>query len=113
MLELADIVLVNKADLDGAERHAGELRESYSLGGDDAPVVLLTSGLKGLGVAEAAEALLSLESSGRALRARMRERLLGQHERRLVLHPSYNAVLKGLCEGTLDIEEALNALQGD
>lgn len=113
LLELADIVLVNKADLDGAERHAGELRESYSLGGEDAPVVLLTSGLKGLGVAEAAEALLSLESSGRALRARMRERLLGQHERRLVLHPSYNAVLNGLCEGTLDIEEALNTLQGD
>ena len=113
LLELADIVLVNKADLDGAERHAGELRESYSLGGEDAPVVLLTSGLKGMGVAEAAEALLSLESSGRALRARMRERLLGQHERRLVLHPSYNTVLNGLCEGTLDIEEALKTLQGD
>tara|TARA_Y200000002_G_scaffold243456_1_gene201412 strand:+ start:183 stop:1106 length:924 start_codon:yes stop_codon:yes gene_type:complete len=113
LLELADIVLVNKADLDGAERHAGELRESYSLGGEEAPVVLLTSGLKGMGVAEAAEALLSLESSGRALRARMRERLLGQHERRLVLHPSYNTVLNGLCEGTLDIEEALKTLQGD
>ncbi len=113
LLELADIVLVNKADLDGAERHAGELRESYALGGGGAPEVLLTSGLKGLGVAEAAAALRSLESSGRALRARMRERLLGQHERRLVLHPSYNAVLDRLCEGTLDIEEALKDLQGD
>ena len=113
LLELADIVLVNKADLDGAERHAGELRESYALADDDAPAVLLTSGLKGLGVAEAASALLSLESSGRAQRARMRERLLGQHERRLVLHPSYNTVLDGLCEGTIDIEDALEHLQGD
>ena len=113
LLELADIVLVNKADLDGAERHAGELRESYALADDEAPAVLLTSGLKGLGVAEAASALLSLESSGRAQRARMRERLLGQHERRLVLHPSYNTVLDGLCEGTIDIEEALKQLQGD
>ena len=113
LLELADIVLVNKADLDGAERHAGELRESYALADDDAPAVLLTSGLKGLGVAEAASALLSLESSGRAQRARMRERLLGQHERRLVLHPSYNTVLDGLCEGTIDIEDALEQLQGD
>ena len=113
LLELADIVLVNKADLDGAERHAGELRESYALADDDAPAVLLTSGLKGLGVAEAASALLSLESSGRAQRARMRERLLGQHERRLVLHPSYNTVLDGLCEGTIDIEDALKRLQGD
>ena len=113
LLELADIVLVNKADLDGAERHAGELRESYALGGDEAPDVLLTSGLKGLGIPEAASALLNLNSSGRARRARMRERLLGQHERRLVLHPSYNSVLEALCEGTLDIEEALIRLRGE
>ena len=113
LLELADIVLVNKADLDGAERHAGELRESYALGGEEAPDVMLTSGLKGIGIVEAAQALLALESTGRALRARMRERLLGQHERRLVLHPSYNDVLNRLCEGTFDIEEALKRLQGE
>ena len=113
LLELADIVLVNKADLDGAERHAGELRESYALDGEDAPDVMLTSGLKNIGIEQAANALLELKSTGRALRARMRERLLGRHERRLVLHPSYNSVLNRLCQGTLDIEEALSALQGD
>ena len=113
LLELADIVLVNKADLDGAERHAGELRESFALDGEDAPNVMLTSGLKNIGIEQAAAALLELESTGRALRARMRERLLGRHERRLVLHPSHNTVLNRLCQGTLDIEEALSALQGD
>ena len=113
LLELADIVLVNKADLDGAERHAGELRESYALDGEDAPDVMLTSGLKNIGIEQAATALLELKSTGRALRARMRERLLGRHERRLVLHPSYNSVLNRLCQGTIDIEEALSALQGD
>ena len=113
LLELADIVLVNKADLEGAERHAGELTESYALDGDDAPDVLLTSGLKGIGIPEAAKALLSLKGSNRALRARMRERLLAQHERRLVQHPAYNSVLDGLCEGTLDIAEALTQFKGD
>ena len=113
LLELADIVLVNKADLDGADRHAGELRESFALDGEDAPEVMLTSGLKGDGIEQAANALLELKSSGRALRARMRERLLGQHERRLILNPSYNTVLDGLCEGTLDIKEALTQLQGE
>ena len=113
LLELADIVLVNKADLEGAERHAGELMESYALDGEDAPQVLLTSGLKGIGVPEAANALLSLPGSNRALRARMRERLMAQHERRLVQHPAYNAVLDDLCEGTLDIAEALTQLKGD
>ena len=113
LLELADIVLVNKADLDGAERHAGELRESFALDGEDAPEVMLTSGLKNIGIEEAAAELLELESTGRALRARMRERLLGQHERRLVLNPSYKAVLDALCEGSIDIEDALTRLQGD
>ena len=113
LLELADIVLVNKADLDGAERHAGELRESFALDREDAPEVMLTSGLKNIGIEEAAAELLELESTGRALRARMRERLLGQHERRLVLNPSYKAVLDALCEGSIDIEDALTRLQGD
>jgi hypothetical protein len=57
--------------------------------------------------------LLSLNSSGRAKRARMRERLLGVHERRLVLNPSYNSVLDALCEGTIDIDEALEHLLGE
>ncbi len=43
----------------------------------------------------------------------MRERLLAQHERRLVQHPAYNSVLDGLCEGTLDIAEALTQFKGD
>lgn len=113
LLELADIVLVNKADLEGADRHAGELRESFALAGEEPTEVLLTSGLKGTGIEAASEALLSLNSSGRAKRARMRERLLGVHERRLVLNPSYNSVLDALCEGTIDIDEALEHLLGE
>ena len=87
LLELADIVLVNKADLDGAERHAGELRESYALDSEGAPSVLLTSGLKGTGIEEAAQALLDLESRAERFEPECGERLLGQHERRLILHP--------------------------
>ena len=76
LLELADIVLVNKADL--MVLNATPVNcVSRSLDGDDAPEVLLTSGLKGLGIPEAASALLNLNSSGRARRAGMRERLLG------------------------------------
>lgn len=113
LLELADIVLVNKADLDGAERHAGELKESFGLSEQQAPEVMLTSALHGTGIEEAARALMTLKSSGRALRARMRERLLGQHERRLVQHPSYNALLDSLCRGTIDIQTALARLEDE
>ena len=40
LLELADIVLVNKADLDGAQKHASELQDSFTLGQTEAPPVL-------------------------------------------------------------------------
>ena len=113
LLELADIVLVNKSDLDGAERHANELKESFALGGDESIEILLTSGLHGIGVFDAAKTLLELKSSGKAQRAKMRERLFASYERRLTMHPSYNAVLDALCEGIIDIQEALTQLHGD
>ena len=50
LLELADAVIVNKSDLDGAEKHAEELIESFHLGLGDAPPVLLTSALDGDGI---------------------------------------------------------------
>ena len=113
LLELADAVLVNKADLDGAQKHASELQESFALGQIEAPPVLLTSGLQGIGIEQAAEILFELKASNRATKARMRERLLARHERRLVNHPSYNECLERLTEGTIDIENALSILQGE
>jgi LAO/AO transport system kinase len=113
LLELADAVLVNKADLDGAQKHASELQESFNLGQSEAPPVLLTSGLHGIGIDAASDLLLHLDASGRATRARMRERLLASHERRLVTHPSYNECLDLLTKGTIDIENALTVLLGD
>ncbi|HJM54630.1 MAG TPA: GTP-binding protein [Poseidonia sp.] len=113
LLELADAVLVNKADLEGAQKHALELQESFTLGQTEAPPVLLTSGLQGIGIETAAELLFGLKASGRATRARMRERLLAHHERRLVTHPSYNECLDRLTEGTIDIVKALSIIQGE
>jgi len=109
LLELADLVLVNKCDLDGAERHAAELTESYALG-EEAPEVMLVSGLKGTGVDQAAEAMLDLKPSNRTMKAKMRERLHASLERRLTGHPDYNQTVEALSLGTIDIEEAMLAL---
>lgn len=109
LLELADLVLVNKCDLDGAERHAAELTESYALG-EEAPQVMLVSGLKGTGVDEAAEVMLDLAPSNRSILAKMRERLHASLERRLTSHPRYNQTLADLSRGTIDIHEAMTSL---
>ena len=111
LLELADAVIVNKSDLDGAQRHADELRESLHLGHEDAPDVLLVSALYGTGVAEASSMLLTLEQSTRAGRARWRERLLSHHERQLLEHPKFDTLLSSIEEGLMSFDDAYAQLR--
>ena len=113
LLELADAVIVNKSDLDGAQRHANELRESLQLGHDEAPEVRLVSALHGTGVAETSTKLLTLKQSVRAARARWRERFLSHHERLLLEHPKFDTVLSNVEEGLMSFEEAYAQLRDE
>ena len=113
LLELADAVIVNKSDLDGAERHAEELIESFHLGLGDAPPVLLTSAINGDGIAAASSTLLDIKDSGRSNRARWRERLLAQHERRILESAKLEEILVLLAAGSISIIEALDILGGN
>ena len=110
LLELADLVLVNKADLDGAERHAAELRDSLALDGPDPPEVLLMSAHTGVGLGEALEALRDLPARSGSERARARERLANAAEARLVRHEDYEDILARIGKGTLAPEDAVEVI---
>jgi len=110
LLELADLVLVNKADLEGAERHAAELRESLALDGPDPADVLLMSAQTGLGLSEALTALRTLEARPGSERARARERLANAAEARLVGHEDYEVILARIANGTLAPEDAVEVI---
>ncbi len=110
LLELADAVIVNKCDLPGAERHAGELRESYGLGDGTPPPVMLTSALHGTGIEQAASMLLGLEASGRSERARWRERLLAHHERKILEAPQLDAMLEELAAGSMTLDDVIHSI---
>ena len=110
LLELADLVLVNKADLDGAERHAAELRDSLALDGPDPPEVLLMSAQTGFGLPEALLALRTLEARPGSERARARERLANAAEARLVRHEDYEGILARIANGNLAPEEAVEVI---
>ena len=112
LLELADAVIVNKSDLDGAEKHAEELIESFHLGLGEAPPVLLTSAINGDGITVASSTLLEIKDSGRSNRARWRERLLAQHERRILESAKLDEILVLLAAGSISIIEALDILGG-
>ena len=113
LLELADAVVVNKSDLAGAQKHADELLESFQLGAGEVPPVLLTSAIDGDGIDIASDTLLSIKDSGRSNRARWRERLLAQHERRILESRKLDEILVSLAAGSISINEALTILVGE
>jgi LAO/AO transport system kinase len=112
ILEIADILVVNKADQPLAERTARQLER---LAGP--ATVLRTVATSGAGVAELADAIAAhWADGGNARRASPRRRARGlivaaaAHRVRVVLDALDDARLEALCDavldGTLDIDEA-------
>jgi len=104
LLELADIVAVNKADLDGADRFAEEIRGSLELTGE-APPVLLVSALEGTGIPELVSALGQLGPARVAQRARWRERLLSEWEAALLTREDLDELLDRLESGDTNVSD--------
>jgi LAO/AO transport system kinase len=104
LLELADIVAVNKADLDGADRFAEEIRGSLELTGE-APPVLLVSALEGTGIPELVSALGKLGPARVAQRARWRERLLSEWEAALLTRDDIEQLLDRLEAGDTSVSD--------
>ncbi len=104
LLELVDIVVVNKADLDGADRFAEEIRGSLELTGE-APPVLLVSALEGTGIPELVSALGELGPARVAQRARWRERLLSEWEAALLTREDLDELLDRLESGDTSVSD--------
>ena len=111
ILELADIIAVNKSDLQGSEQVADEIRLSLSFSDNEPAPVILCSAETGDGIDPLITMIDSLPAARGPAIARARERLLAMHQESLLSHPEFSDVLKGLSEGRLSIEEALAILQ--
>jgi len=109
LLELADLVVVNKSDLEGAHRVAEEIRMSMNLNPNPAPV-LLASALTGDGIDELVVQIDSLEISSHNLEARWRERLLGLLESKILENPSFDSIIERLVQEEIRLEDALEEL---
>ena len=119
VLEVADILVVNKADQEGASRVAGLLRAMLSLAptGPWKPPILLTIAAQGQGVAEVLDAIAQhrafLDTSGQRaarLQARLRaevldraqELLLAELRARLDTDPALAPLLAALAAREVD-----------
>ena len=109
LLELADLIVVNKCDLDGAERVINDLTISLSLT-NDAPPIIRTSAITGEGLDELSELILSVEERNSSKRARARQQLLMAHENIIIRNPAFNTILDRMSEEGLSVKEALREL---
>ena len=108
LLEVADIVVVNKADRDGADQTARDLHAETS-----APILKIVAA-QGLGIAELVEAIdahLRADSPGRRA-ARARAQVLSLAQSALRADPALDDLAAGVADGRLDVYRAARSLLG-
>lgn len=111
ILELADIIAVNKSDLPGASLAAQSIRNSLDLSNDDSRGVLLVSALEGSGIKELASTIDSCEPNSGRNEVIMREMLISEWDSILFSHPEIDDVIGKLCDSSITIDEAIESLR--
>ena len=110
ILELADVIAVNKSDLPGASSAAQHIRSSLSLASDDNREVVLVSAKEGHGVQELVETIEKCEPQNTRGKMMMMERLISEWDSILVSHPEIDKIISELCDGSITVREAIEIL---
>lgn len=107
ILELADVIAINKADLPNAQSAADAVRQALDMGeGPDAQVHLV-SAIEGTGISELISDLESCEPEPSRNMLRNRERLIASWDAALLSHPQIKSYLEKIGDGSLTVNEAI------
>ena len=109
IIELVDIIAVNKSDLPGADATATDIMNALSAGSMDIPVTLVSANT-GDGVCQLIE-VLEKSTRRNMTRAKWRERLAGRWMKRMTNHSALEDILDSLESGNCSIDEALSRLE--
>ncbi len=108
IMELADLIAINKADLPNAERAANSVKSALSVGEDEnTPDVLLVSAHSGEGVEAMVDALSQTATSADRERLRVRERLISAWDSALLTSGELEHTLESLEAGNMTLREAV------
>ena len=110
ILEMADIVVVNKSDLPGAEQAASDLRSGLEFGRSSAVPILLVSALNRTGIVELVEAIENLSPSLTASSTRWRLRLLDSLQQTVLSDNRFEDLVWRLGDGEISLEQAVQEL---
>lgn len=111
IIELADLVVVNKSDVPSALKVAENIRSSFSFSNqNDSPEVILVSAEMNDGIDEMMNLIQSAESPLWRSRIKIRERLLSLWDHRLMSSPKLNQVIDDIETGSISLEDGLEIL---
>jgi len=107
ILELADVIAINKADLPNAQTAADAVREAMGAGKPQSIKVHLVSAIEGAGVSELVSDLDSCEPRSSRNTLRIRERLIASWDSTLLSHPEIESYLGKIGDGSITVDEAI------
>lgn len=111
IIELADIIVINKSDLPGANRAAESIRSSLSFAdGKTSPDVVLVSAQMNEGIEEMIDLIENCDSPDWRERIKIQQRLISLWDSRLLSSPDLNWAISELQTGSISLDDALDKL---
>ena len=111
IMELADLIVINKSDLPEAERAAKAVKSALSVGEDDStPDVLMVSAHSGEGVEDLVDQLRNTTTSADRELLRVRERLISAWDYALLNSAELDITLQALEKGSITLQEAVDRI---
>ena len=112
IIELADLIAINKSDLPNAARAADSIRSALSVGElERNPEVLLVSAHDGSGIEQLVDAIDAVETTTGRERLRIRERLISAWDSTLLGVDSFDEVMAALETGSMTLSEAVERIR--
>ena len=112
IMELADLIVINKSDLPEAERAAKAVKSALSVGEDEStPDVLMVSAHSGEGVEDLVDQLSNTTTSADRERLRVSERLISAWDSALLSSPQLDDILQALEKGSITLQEAVDRIR--
>ena len=111
IIELADIVVINKSDLPGSTNAAESIRSSLSFGdAKSSPEVILVSAQKNEGIEEMMNLVENCHTPDWRERIKLKQRLISLWDSRLLASPEFNRIIGDLQTGSISLDDALDEL---
>ena len=111
IIELADIIVVNKSDLPNADSAAFSIKKSLDLSDkNNDTIVMQTSSIQQKGISDLIEKLDHMAINKERNILRIKERLLSRWDYKLLSNSSLGGILLDLESGAINLDEAIELL---